>query len=105
MIHLIAKVGGGLKTAEVISDDLISDLTSANIRAGQELADSTYIKMVRTLEFPHEPNGDHAIFTSNLAYQPLGIYGVHVVTSRTITLTPTSSMDQVTLEQYRLMEV
>lgn len=105
MIHVIVNTGSGFRRAPVISDNLIGDINSAYIRAYQELARATYIVMSRTLELPHDPVEGHAVISDSFAYQPLGIFGRHVITSRTITLTPTSAMDSITLEQYRDMVI
>jgi hypothetical protein len=105
MIHLIVKVGSGQKRGAVITDPLIPDLTTANIRARQELAKSTYITVTKTLALPHDPLESHACYTNSFSYQPLSIYGTHVITTRTISLTPEGGADAVTLEQYRIMEV
>jgi hypothetical protein len=104
MIRVEVKYGSGDRKAAVISDPLITDDASAMMRAKQELAEFTYIKMSRTLNVPHDPragiNGD---VTEEFAYSPLGIYGSHIIMSRTMNFSPESATDDVSIEQYREM--
>lgn len=104
MIRVVVKYGNGDRKAAVISDPLITDEASALMRAKQELADYIYVHMTRTLSVPHDPaagiNGEH---TGEFAYQPLSMYGNHIIVARSMTFTPTSATDEVTLEQYREM--
>jgi len=102
MVHIKVKYGTGDRKAPVISDSLIPDEATATIRAKQELAKYTYIVQNRTLAMPHDPiGGVGGDFTGNFTFQRFSIYGTHLITSRTITLTPSSAKDEVQVEQYR----
>lgn len=104
MIRVIVSYGSGDRKAPVIDDELICDMASATIRAKQELAEYMYIHMSRTLEMPHDPSaGIGGDFTGEFAFQTLGIYGNHIITERTMTFSPDSAKDSVTMEQYREM--
>lgn len=104
MIRVIVKYGSGDRKAGVISDALICDEATALMRAKQELAGYTYIKMSRTLELPHDPSGGlGGDLTDEFSFQTLSIYGRHIITGRTMSLTPTSAKDSVSIEQYREM--
>lgn len=104
MIHVIVSYGSGDRPAAIISDQLIADEASAIIRAKQELARYTYIVTARSLSVPHDPEEKMpGELTEDLSYQPLDIYGAHLITGRTMTLTHTSCTDEISLEQYREM--
>lgn len=104
MIRLIVRYGDGSRKAPVISDSLIPNIGIATIRAQQELAAFSYIVVARDLSLPHDPNagigGDH---TNEFIYQPLNIYGNHLITSRSINLAKEGCTDTVSIEQYREM--
>ena len=104
MIRVILSYGSGDRKAAAISDGLIVNVATATMRARQELAKYTYIHMARGLSLPHDPHEAAAgVITDEFSYQKLGIYGRHLVKSRTINLTPTSAMDNIEIEQYREM--
>lgn len=104
MIRIVVKVGTGTKRLSPISDALIPDDVTAYIRAKQELAKSTYFSIKRTLVMPHDPAGEHGVITEDFAYQPLSIYGRHVITNRAVSLTMDGAVDTIIVEQYRIME-
>jgi hypothetical protein len=103
MIHIVVTYGSGDRKSGTITDSLIPDKGTALIRAHQELAASSYIAVTRTIETPHDPAGEHGVLTDELSYHPLAIYGRHLITSITTTLSPTSAKDSIVLEQYREM--
>lgn len=104
MIRVVVSYGSGDRKASAISDSLISNDAAATMRGKQELAEATYFKMSRTLSMPHDPSGEiNGETTGEFVYQPLGISGNHVVTSRTMNLSPESATDEVSIEQYREM--
>lgn len=103
MIHVIVSVGSADRKAPIINDSLIPDEGTANIRAQQELAGYTYIRMARSLSLPHDPGESHGVMTGYFSFHPLGIFGKHAIVSRVISLTPALAQDTVELEQYREM--
>ena len=61
---------------------------------------STSAQDVRTAPSPADKLG-WQLAVHSYTFQRFSIYGTHLITSRTITLTPSSAKDEVHIEQYR----
>ena len=103
MFKVTVKYGSGDRKAATVSDPLIIDIPMATVRGEQELAKHLNVSKSRDLKVPHEPTlnvGD----IPNWSFAKLGIWGPHLVTKITIGIANGAVFDQVTAEQYEILE-
>jgi hypothetical protein len=105
MIRIVLRYGTATRIAPTLEDSLISTTTAALRRGEQELAASNYIVFEKAVTVPHDPTEQLCgTETTDLTYGRLGIFGVHAVISRSISLSKDGATENITLEQYREMK-